>query len=412
MIASFVVLFALGLEPALAAGDQGHFTRSGLDPSAPPRTTVLDPAAPMGGQLHLLWSLDLPGVPPPTASRTETAAPATWGDRLYVAHAGYHGLIVLDRRDGDLLQLLPSRGPVRAGAVVGADGVFFADGAGYVWRYGHDGTLSWERYVDAPVLATVTRDKDVVYVANVEDQVYALDAGAGTLRWRHAHPLDAARRAPLTLYGAPPAVLFQKEILAGFSDGFLVALDAATGEPRWQAQVGEGAYPDLIAPVVPSAGGLLVGGYSEPLVSLDPGNLTQRWRLDVGSAAPMRVDGEIALHSGIDGKLRRLNTRTGELLWTWDSKTSGTLTTAVPTGIGLLVGGSESTLYVIDPESGAQKWHFYPDYLLSGITAAPAVSGEMAYAVSNAGTVYAFRARAPQRPEPDPPWAGPRDRLP
>ncbi|MFZ5478382.1 MAG: PQQ-binding-like beta-propeller repeat protein [Myxococcota bacterium] len=367
----------------------------------------------LAGPPLLLWSQPLPGLPPPTATRTEPAAPVVLGDRIFVGFSGADGLLVLSRHDGGLVTVLPARAPVATAPVVTDTFVYFSDTAGYTFAYRLDAldtrTPAWSHFSGAPVLSPVTVAGDTLYVANVDDLVFALDARTGELRWRHAHRLDAARTSELELFGAPSPVLdaARGELLCGFSDGFLVALGARDGTPRWSVGVGEGAYPDLIAPPAVGALGVLVGGYSGPLESLDPEARAVRWRLEVGSSAPFSVVGETLWHGGADGQLRRVDLRTGEVKWVWDTGAGGTLGQPVPTAQGLLVASSEASLYLVDPETGSPRWTFDPGVLLEGFTATPAVVGDTVYAVSNAGVLYAFRGRAPVAVTDTPDWVTP-----
>lgn len=368
----------------------------------------------------LLWSEAPTGTPPTSALRTESTEPVVAGNLIFVGLTGTNGLVVLDRRSGTTLAVLPARAEVRASPWVGLDQpgdaqegheVIYADSAGYVFSMRVDdrtgeATPNWERYLSAPVLSAPTVAGDTLYLSNVDDQVYALHRADGELRWRYAHKLDALREGDLTLYGAPQPILWNGLVLAGFSDGFLVALDAANGEARWSTGVGEGAYPDLITPALPTDFGVLAGGYSQPLMLLDPETRVPHWRLDIGSSAPMSrsASGELIWVPGNDGILRQINARTGNIDWTWDSGTGGTLTRVTQTPIGLMLGSSEGTLYLIDPSTGALAWSWDPGFVLNGFTAAPLVVGDNVYVLSDAGVLYALRGAAPAAPARGEDW--------
>lgn len=380
----------------------------------------------------VLWSATLPGVPAPTATRSEPAGVVVDGDELLVGISGgladlvippslrsafttpapagdkvapgpktagwASALLVLDRHDGHLLQTLPMRAPVQSLARVDHDRLVVSDGAGYTNAYTRSGrfwTPAWTHYSGAPILSSPTVEDGVVYVANVDDTVYALDEATGDLRWRHQHKLDAARSAELELYGAPSPVVVGDLVFTGFSDGFLVALTKADGTPRWEAGVGEGAYPDLIAPPLLTDTGVLVGGFTEPVVKMDATSRTPAWRLEFGLAHAMVADGDVVFAPGTDGKLRRLSARTGAVDWTWDSGTGGVLGSVVRTPVGLFVPSSEGSLYLVDEAAGTTKWTFDPGVLVSGITAPPALAGRDLYVVTNGGTLFCLRAATP-----------------
>ena len=199
-------------------------------------------------------------------------------------------------------------------------------------------------------------------------------------------------------------------VYTGFSDGFLVALDRETGSEKWQAQVGEGTYPDLIASPLPlPQGGVLVGGYTRPLLRLDPATRSPAWRLEHGSAAAALLDGDVAFHPGADGALRCIDVRTGEVKWTWESGSSGPLLTPQLTGQGLLVASTDDSIYLLDPVTGARRWSLDLGITFTGFAANPAVAGDEVYALSNGGRLYALSGKAPTPARPADPWLGDRD---
>ncbi len=384
---------------------------SGLGiPSPAPVAARAD--VPLSAMPVVRWAVHLPGLVPNVATPTEPGGPAVSAREIFIGYSGQSGLLVLDRGDGRIRSLLEARAPVGTTPILlGEDRVIFSDSAGYTSAYSRrDGAWrrDWEHYSGAPVVNTPTLADGVLYVTNVDELVFALDAATGELRWRYEHKLDVARAASLELFGAPAPTLSADTAFVGFSDGFLVALDRATGSERWKAQVGEGTYPDLIAPVVlVGDGAVLVAGYTKPLVHLGLESRTPSWRIDAGSAAAATLSGDACYHPGSDGKLRRIDTRTGALAWTWDSATSGPLLAPQVTPLGILVASTDSTLFLVDPEAGTQLWKLDPEPLLTGFGVAPAVVGDEIYALSNGGVLYALAGRPGATPPPPADWVTP-----
>lgn len=369
--------------------------------------------APLSSNPVVRWSVHLPGAVPNVATPTEPGGPAVSGNELFVGYSGANALFVLDRRDGRVLAELATRAPVGSTPVVlSPDRILVADSAGYtsVWSRKPKGWVQdWEHYSGAPIVQTPSVADQTVYVSNVDELVFALDLESGTLRWRYQHKLDVARSASLELFGGPSPRVADGTVYVGFSDGFLVALDRAGGTELWKSQVGEGTYPDLIAPATPLAdGAVLVAGYTRPLVHFLPESRTPSWRIEAGSAAAPTLIGETCFHPGSDGKLRRIDTRTGTLAWTWDSGTTGPLLTPEVTPLGVLVASTDSTIFLIDPDTGRESWRLDPGVLLTGFAAPPAIAGDDVYAVSNGGYLYALRGRATRSAPSAPDWVTPR----
>lgn len=375
----------------------------GVGPSA--ERAAYDAGAPLASLPVVRWSVRLPGMVPDVAAPTEPGAPVVAGDHIFVGYSGANALLILSRDDGRLVDSLALRAPVASAPVVHDTWLLVADSAGYTSRWSRKGdawSRDWEHYSGAPILSTplVNEEGATVYVTNVDELVFALDLATGNLRWRYEHRLDVARSAALELFGAPPATRANGLVYAGFSDGFLSAIDESTGSEVWTAPVGEGAYPDLIAPAIPlDEGAVLVSGYSKPLQRFDPALRTASWRVDAGSAAPPRMVGSTVYHPGSDGKLRKLDARTGNVLWTWDSGSTGPLQTPEVTAQGVLVASTDSGVFLLDDATGAERWRLDAGVRLNGFATPPAVSGNEVYALSNGGVLYALRgAVAPKAP--------------
>lgn len=379
----------------------------------------------------LRWQVPLPGQIT-ASSRSEAASPVLRGSRIYVGYSGTSALLVLDRDSGTVIQSLPMQGPVASAPIFANGFVFVADSAGYVACFNEGtGKEIWQRHVGAPVLSRPSLDHGILYVSNVNNEVYALHTDTGNalsdnekLMWKYAHKVDSLRSTRLSLYGAPAPQLMGNELVSGFSDGTLVGLGAEDGNEHWHVSVGEGTWPDIIASPVKSGNLLVVGGYSGPLLGMTADTHSTVWRLPVGSASTPLVDGEVLYHGGVDGILRKIIVRTGEVVWEWkadipgfsfalsDEKhaertTSGTMGTPQLTPMGLLVGNSDGSLYLIDPGTGALRWQWDPEALMMGVLATPAVEGSEIYALSNAGLLYAWRGAETTAATEALPWVSP-----
>jgi hypothetical protein len=381
-----LLLLALG-EPFVLHGP-GH-------PAVPSDT-------PLENALFLDWTRPLPGASVDSASHTERSGPVAFIDQVYLGSAGHSALFQLHRASGAEQHRYPAKAPVQSEALVDEYGLFFCDTAGYTFHYSHGETSPiWEHFGGAPIVSSPALGETRIYIATVDDLVYALDRETGELAWRYQRPPDAARSSALTLLGTPSPTLVGDVVLYGFSDGTLLALDRETGVLAWERQIGEGRYPDLVAAPVVADGAVFVAGYTQPLVALDLDNLAVRWRLPHGSAAAPILEGEWLYHPGTDGRLRKVHARNGTVAWTWDSNTTGALTTPSLTAAGLLTTSSEGSLYLVDPDTGQTRWDYAPDVALQGITARPMIQGRQVIAVTNAGNVLSLISPSSSTDIPD-----------
>lgn len=351
----------------------------------------------------LHWRAKLPGPQLNAATHSEWSAPRLVGEWVVIGAAGGHAMYAISRRDGSLVREFPAGNSVESAGEVAGDRLWFSDTGGTTFCYALDGAKVWEHEGNAPVLVapTLTEDRRLLVVTNVDDLAVALNAETGELVWQYRGRRDLTRQAELTLYAAPRAEIVGDTVLLGFSSGTVAAVSLETGEEVWSRSVGEGRYPDVVAGPQAVGSDAFVSGYYKPLVAIDLPSHNVRWRLDVGAAAtPLVVapPGEtpILYHPGSDGKLRAVNTLTGADTWTWDSGTTGALTAPQLTDAGLLVGSSEGAVYLVDPPSGRERWRWHEPYLLRGLSAEPAVDGRQLVFATNAGYLYSMLVPVPE----------------
>lgn len=338
------------------------------------------------------WSVRLPGPPLNSASHTERSRPVFHENEIFVGSASGDALYRISRTDGALLGSYPATASVESEAAISDDKVYFTDTAGKTFCYALTGEHVWTHKTNAPILTRPTIDDGRVFVTNVDDLVVAIDSVSGAQLWRYQAKRDLTRVTELALYAAPSAVVVDNLVLVGFSTGELVALEADSGNVVWRVPVGEGRYPDLVAAPVLAGNDILVGGYFKPLLAVDRGTQSVRWRAEVGAAFPVAVHDGLVLHPGTDGVLRAYDRLTGAQEWSWDSKTNTALTEPVITEAGVLFGAVAGSVHLLNPKTGKQRWTWREPILLEGVNATPTVEGRQVLVVTNAGMLYSFVA--------------------
>ena len=126
----------------------------------------------------------------------------------------------------------------------------------------------WRTSVSSEVLSPPQTNGDVVVAQTVDGKLLALDIEDGNQRWIYETNLPA-----LTLRGTSrPVITSTGAVIAGFSNGTLVAVSAADGIWRWEERVAvpEGQYD--IDRVIDVDGDLLLDG-NRILASSYQGNL-------------------------------------------------------------------------------------------------------------------------------------------
>jgi outer membrane protein assembly factor BamB len=302
------------------------------------------------------------------------------------------GTVVVGTRDGWLHALRPD------GAVaweVQAPGGFAAPvaiEAGIVYAGTTGGTLlavdlatgreRW-RYDAKEELGTRPRlAGGLVLVATLEDTLLAVDASTGAWKWHHRRE----RREGFTIRGAADVAVAGGTAFAAYSDGFVAALDVATGRPRWERKVApEGKYVDVDALAL-GAGRLFACAFSGAVLALDPDSGKTLWQVAVPDAARLAlVDGALVVVT--PGEVRAVSVDAGTTLWKTAMGDGAPAAAPVVAGRWLVIPSGPGGLRFLDPATGRVVRTFDGGQGIDGTFAA---AGRRGYVLANGGTLFAL----------------------
>ena len=234
------------------------------------------------------------------------------------------GLYCLDVRSGKTVWRFDVDDPV--GSVPLYDSsrktVFFgADDGKFYALQARSGRKLWALDTGAEIRRKALLVNDTLYVINADNTIFALDPESGETVWQY-------RRAPLKGFsgaGHSAMVFAKNKIIAGFSDGYIVALDPLVGAAVWTQ--------DLAA-------------------SLDSED-DEIVRLVDADATPVVV-GDILVGASVDGGLQGINVDTGNVEWTNLNVTS--VTGLATNGEWVYAARSAFGLTAIKPSTGEEVW--------------------------------------------------------
>jgi outer membrane protein assembly factor BamB len=341
------------------------------------------------GIVHVRWRAELHTHQLFEARPEECSSGAVVGNRLVIgSRAG--SIVGVSTVDGHVDWSTPTSGGIDSEArfdaqrghvyVGGDDGAFYAidpESGRIRWTYRAKGAI--ERQPDI--------GKDVVYVATSADRVVALDAVTGKWRWQYE------RETPdgFTIHGYAGPRLRGGQVLAGFADGYLVSLQAATGEVVWAHSLVATSeqFVDVDSTPVLDGNWIVAASYSGGVYSLDAKDGSSRWRLPTEGAGPLSlIDDRIYFAAPREG-LHAIAKSDGQILWRQGLPEAGDLTAPIVVGRYLLFSGSRGGLFVVDPGTGQLLEVFNPG---QGICASGTFdpTTQLLYVLSNGGTLYAL----------------------
>jgi outer membrane protein assembly factor BamB len=276
------------------------------------------------------------------------------------------------------------RTPVRGGASASRDpscvSTLRFDQAGTARSSARLPGAAWRVNGELPVTIPVTSEGAVYGGTSgiLPDQgcVFAADAHTGRLRWSTGGGISP---------GTWPLVAGDR-VIAALEGGDLVALDARTGAVRWIIETG-GLWE--VGPLL--AGGLLYAAPSAGVLAVDPASGRPRWQMrgPVGAMIADR-DGVLVSWLGSSGSVTSsLDPVTGRERWRAPLDRAGTKVVARASGT-VVLRGQPNVLYGLESGTGRRLWRL--DVPGGGSTPVAAARGRVLLR-SDDGNAYAVDAR-------------------
>ena len=207
-----------------------------------------------------------------------------------------------------------------------------------------------------------------------------------------------------------PAVV-GNSVYVGSGDGYLYALDRATGKQLWSYAAGSGIAS---SPAVAN-GVVFFGTYDGAFFAVDAAKGTKRWRIATGPTLPFpwghesgdrytsspNIVGNAVIFGAGDGNVYSIDAATGGTRWR--AHTDGRIrgTPAIADG-AVFVGSFDGRIYAFDLATGKQRWRYETEgaSLNSGnfgfdrrsIQSSPAVANGVVFIGARDGFVYALGA--------------------
>ncbi|MBP6985676.1 MAG: PQQ-binding-like beta-propeller repeat protein [Alphaproteobacteria bacterium] len=257
----------------------------------------------------------------------------------------------------------------------------------------------WMAKVDAPLRASPVVNDGRVYVISLNNELSVFDQASGKLLWTHQGVSESAG----VLTGSSPAV-YRDVVLAPYTSGEFVALQAATGLPLWSENMASSTRTDSFAgmphisakPVVVD-GVAYVVSQAGRTAAIDIRTGGVLWSKDFGGSQTPFVAGDSLFLLTGDNLVICLNKNNGLVRWykilpMWkdEVKNKGRIVWNGP----LLAGGklymtsSDGAMFALDPATGNKAM----DYKLPGEVVVPMIAvGGMLMIVTESGLLVAYR---------------------
>lgn len=202
------------------------------------------------------------------------------------------------------------------------------------------GELRWKFDGGGPLSSSPAYLDGTVYINSLDGNLYAVDAVTGKQKWKFATrgerrftapgihgamPRTEMMADPFDVFLSSPTVA-NGTLYFGSGDNNVYALDAVTGSLKWTFKTGDVVHA---TPAV-SSGVVYIGSWDRNMYALDAASGKELWRYQTGNDTTIYNQVGIASSAAIaggkiffgcrDGHFYALDAKTGKLIWSHDNK--------------------------------------------------------------------------------------------
>lgn len=326
-------------------------------------------------------------------TRREDASPAFDPAAGALFLGGSNGKIHrISARDGTEKYAVSVPGRLRSKPTLADGALFFGTTDARVLRMAQeDGAVTWNVQVDAEVIEPVVVHGDMLFAITGLETVYAIAKDSGEIRWLQKHPLPTG----ITLRGqAKPLVLeretaagLQTQVYVGHADGQLTVLNGDNGQVLDAVSLAGGdGFLDVDADPLVHGERIIAASHGQGVFAIELADLRSAWRFDEEGIVRLAAGGPNRIIAAGAGKVIGLDAKTGAERWRFTFP-KGAPTRPVVRGGRVHIGSDRGSLYILDLSTGKPLQYFGSSL---GFAATPELHGDVLFAVSTPGTLFAL----------------------
>jgi outer membrane protein assembly factor BamB len=324
--------------------------------------------------------------------------PAGDGNRIYAtSHDG--NVTAFDPVSGKRIWRTELDLEMSAGPGVGDGLVVVASNGGIVIVL--DATTGEERWradVGGESLSRPLVANDSVIIQTVDNRLRALSAFDGNERWVIIQSMPA-----LTIRGSSSPVMSGANVVAGFDNGRVVAVDLASGGITWEALLAPPSgrsdldrLSDVDGAMVVVGQDIYAAGYQGRLGSIAAESGQILWSTEISSYAGVSVDWTSLYTTQDTGVVISMARRNGAESWRQESLLRREPTVPVPFHTTVVVADLEGFIHFFNNLDGAPVARLKLGS--KAISSDPVVIADRLYVQSDSGSIAAYVVDMPKRP--------------
>jgi outer membrane protein assembly factor BamB len=280
--------------------------------------------------------------------------PAIDQGKVYAAAAD--GTVTVVAEDtGKQLERFDTQKPIAGGLEVADGRIFAGTMKGEVLALDAGGKSLWTAKVAGEVIAPASVSRNIAVVRTADGRIFAYAIADGRRLWVYQRPTPS-----LLLRSSAGVLAVGGDVVAGYPNGKLVALDLDDGKLTWEATV---ALPkgsteleriaDVAGLPVIDGSNVCAGAFQGKVACFDISTRNAVWSRDISTARALVTDAKNLYVVDDTGSVQALDKRGGSSVWKQDKLKYRQLTAPVVFDGRVIVGDGYGYLHVLSPDDGA-----------------------------------------------------------
>jgi outer membrane protein assembly factor BamB len=275
------------------------------------------------------------------------------GGRIYAAAAD--GIVTIVEEDsGRVFARAETKKRLSGGVAVGESKILLGTDKGEVVALDVTGKPAWTTTVAGEVIAPPAVAGKVVVARTSDGRIFGLNSADGKRVWVFQRPTP-----PLLLRSEAGVLAQGSDVVAGYPNGKLIALDVDDGKLTWEVTVSppRGAtelerIADVAGLPVVEGGSICAAAYQGKLACFDIKSRNMVWAKDISSSRSLARDAKHLYVVDDTGAVHALDKATGASVWKQYKLLHRRLTHPVVHGGRVLVGDGFGFVHVLSPDDG------------------------------------------------------------
>jgi outer membrane protein assembly factor BamB len=280
--------------------------------------------------------------------------PDVEGGRIYVASED--AVLALEEESGKVVTRADTKKKLSSGIEVGDGRTVVGTLKGEVLAFdAATGKEAWTSSVAGEVISPAAISRKTVVVRTADGRIFGLSLADGKRRWVFQRPMPS-----LLLRSESGVKAIDQNVIAGFANGKMIALDIEDGTLVWEVTVAQPRGATDLERITDVAGLPIIDGanvcaaaFQAKVACFEIQSRNQLWARELSTALPLASDARYVYAVDDKGAVHALDKGSGASVWKQDKLLHRKLTAPMVVAGLLVVGDGFGFLHVLSPDDGS-----------------------------------------------------------